>query len=207
MGAAVGLIGAAVSLVGTVVSASAQQTMVNEQTSASKRAENAREQQMQLDAQRRRRQAVREGLLARSMSLSAGVNQGAGYGSGVAGGMAGAMGQSLENQQGINSGEILGSRVFQANRDYFDATQKGQAGMAMGQGISAVGGAIVSNAGAIGRLGGGAGQSQAPAAPPQYQTFGTRGGVANTPPPMPAYRGPTTRPSFAMPSYAGGLSS
>lgn len=169
MGAAIGAIGSVVSVVGQVMSYSAQQRMINEQTAASKRAENAREQQMQLDAQRRRRQAVREGLLARSMSLSAGVNQGAQYGTGVAGGMAGAMGMSLENQQGVNSGEILGSRIFQANRDYFDATQRGQAGMALGQGISALGGALTSNAGAIGRLGGGTGSEPAP----QYQQFGT----------------------------------
>lgn len=182
MGAAIGILGAAVSLVGTFVSMGAQQKMINEQTSASKRAENAREQQMQLDAQRRRRQAVREGILARSMSLSAGVAQGAQYGTGVAGGMAGAMGQSFENQQGINSGEILGGRIFQANRDYFDATQKGQAGMALGQGISAIGGAISSNAGAIGRLGGG-GPAPGGTDVPQYQTFGTA--TRNVPLPRP----------------------
>lgn len=188
MGAAVGILGSVVSLVGNVVSASAQQQMVNEQTAASKRAENAREQQMQLDAQRRRRQAVRESLLARSMSLSAGVNQGAQYGTGVAGGMAGAVNQGLENQQGINSGEILGSRIFQANRDYFDATQRGQAGMAMGQGISAIGGAITNNAGAIGRLGGG-GATPGPSGTPQYQTFGTNATPAAPvkPPPLPTY--------------------
>lgn len=178
MSGAIGILGSVVSLVGTVVSASAQQQMINEQTSASKRAENAREQQMQLDAQRRRRQAVREAIMARSMSLSAGVTQGAQYGTGVAGGMAGAINQGLENQQGINSGEILGSRIFQANRDYFDATQRGQSGMAFGQGISAIGGAITSNAGALGRLGGGTGSNPTP----QYQQFGTDA------PPMPRPR-------------------
>lgn len=154
----VGLIGTAVSLVGTVVQAGAQQKMVNEQTAASKRAENNREQQMQLDSQRRRRQAVREAIMARSMSLTVGTSQGAQYGTGVAAGMSGATAQGLENQQGVNSAEILGSRIFAANRDYFDATQRGQAGMALGAGISSIGGAIVSNAGAITRLGGGFGQ-------------------------------------------------
>lgn len=182
MGGAIGLLGSALSVVGSFVTAGAQQQMIAEQTAASKRAENAREQQMQLDAQRRRRQAVRESILARSMSLSTGVNQGAQFGTGVAGGMAGAIGMGLENQQGVNSGEILGSRIFQANRDYFDATQRGQAAMAFGQGISAIGGAITSNAGAIGRLGGGVGSNPTP----QYQTFGQNAPMPPMPRPRPS---------------------
>lgn len=194
MGGAIGLIGTAVSLVGSFVSAGAQQKMVNEQTAASKRAENSREQQMQLDSQRRRRQAVREAIMARSMSLTAGVGQGAQYGTGVAAGMSGATAQGLENQQGINSGEIIGGRIFQANRDYFEATRSGQAGMAFGQGISAIGGAITSNAGAIGRLGGNMRGSNPQ---PQYQQFGSSA------PPMPRprpFRPPSNPNGF---SYAG----
>lgn len=172
---AVGLIGTAISLVGTFMQTSAQQKMVAEQTAASKRAENGREQQMQLDAQRRRRQAVRESLLARSMSLTVGTSQGAQYGTGVAAGMSGATSQSLENQQGINSAELIGSRIFQANRDYFDATQRGQSGMALGAGISSIGGAIVSNAGAISQLG-------------QNATAGPAPGQFGSYPPMPRPR-------------------
>jgi hypothetical protein len=148
-----GVIGAALSVVGTVVAASAQAQMVAEQTQASKKAENAREQQMRLDAAHKRRQSVREALLARSMSLAIGTSQGAQYGSGVLSAMGSATAQGAENQQVTNSAEILGGRVFQANREYFDATAKGQAGMAFGQGLSAIGGALVSNAGSIQRLG------------------------------------------------------
>lgn len=189
MGIAAAL-GAGLQLVGGVVSYSSQQSMIAKQTAASKRAENSREQQMQLDAQRRRRQAVREGLLARSMAVSAGANQGASYGSGVAAGVGTAIAAGLENQQGVNSGQILGSRIFQANRDYFEATQQGQFGMALGQGISALGGAIASNAGAITRLGTNA-SSGGPQAP--TQTFG------NTPP-LPRPRPYTPPPGFG---YAG----
>jgi hypothetical protein len=148
-----GIIGTAISLVGTVISASAQQKMVAEQTRASKKAENAREQQMRLDATNRRRQAVRDAVMARAMGLTAGVSQGAQSGSGVAGGIANATGQGLENQQVSSASEVLGGRVFAANREYFDATQRGSANMAFGQGLSALGGAIVSNAGAIQRIG------------------------------------------------------
>lgn len=150
----VGLIGLGLSAVGTVISASAQQKMVAEQTKASKLAENSRQQQMQLESQRQRRQSVREAIMARSMSLTVGTSQGAQYGSGVAGAMGQATAQGLENQNTTTQGEILGGRVFAANRQYFDATQRGQAGMALGQGISALGGAITSQAGTINKLGG-----------------------------------------------------
>lgn len=148
-----GAIGVALSVAGTVVGYSAQQKMIAQQTQASKKAENAREQQMQLDSSNRRRQSVREAIVARSMGLAAGTNAGAQYGSGVSAALGQATAQGAENQQTVNSSQILGSRVFQANRDYFDATQKGQAGMALGQGLSAIGGALVSNAGTISQLG------------------------------------------------------
>lgn len=149
----VGAIGLGLSLAGTAVSTIAQGRMVAEQTAASKKAENARQQQMQLDAAHRRRQSIREALLARSMGLTVGTAQGAQAGSGVAaaGGQAIAMG--AENQQVTSATEVLGSRVFAANREYFEATQRGQMRMAFGQGLSAIGGAVVNNAGTINQLG------------------------------------------------------
>lgn len=152
MGAAA-LIGTAVSLVGTVISSSAQTEMIAGQTRASKRAESLREQQMMLEAHRRRRQSARAAILARSQNLSVGTQQGATGGSGLTSALSGAISQGKQNISGINSSETIGGGVFQSNRDYFNATQKGQGGMALGQGISSIGGALVSNAGAIGRLG------------------------------------------------------
>lgn len=149
----VGLIGIGLSLAGTVIGASAQAKMIAEQTQASKKAENSREQQMQLDASHRRRQAVREAIVSRAMGLTVGTAQGAGQGSGVAGAMGNAVSQGGENAQMATSAEIIGGRIFQANRDYFDATQKGQAGMAMGQGLQSLGGMLVNNAGAINQIG------------------------------------------------------
>lgn len=155
MGAAaiIGLVGTAVSVAGTVVAANAQAKMVAEQTQASKKAENARQQQMQMDANHKRRQSVREGLMARAMNLAVGVAQGAQDGSGVQSAMGGAMGMAAENQQVTTAAEVAGSRVFAANRQYADATAAGARGMAMGQGLSAIGGAITSNAGMITQIG------------------------------------------------------
>lgn len=173
MSAAIGFIGQGISLVSGIMGAQAQANMVAQQAAASTRAENAREQQMRLESHRQRRQAVREGLLARSMSLTSGVAQGAQYGSGVSAGLAQATSGAAQNVQQISSNETLGGRVFQANRDYYKATAEGQAQMAMWQGISSIGGALTNSAGALARLGG-----QAPGAPDYRGPYGGFGSQA-----------------------------
>jgi hypothetical protein len=145
--------GLGVSLAGSFMQASAQQTMAREQRDASLKAENARQQQTQLDASRRRRTAVREMLMARSSALATGTAQGAGQGSGVAGAMAQATATGFQTQQTVTAAEELGVRGHQANRDYAKATAKGQIGMAQGSMISSLGGAMMSMSGTIGRLG------------------------------------------------------
>lgn len=155
--AIIGLIGTAASVAGTVISANAQAKMANEQAQASKKAENARQQQMQMDANHRRRQSVRESILARAQALAIGVAQGAQDGSGVQSAMGQATGMGWENQQAVTSAETLGGRVFAANREYADATARGARRMAMGAGISALGGAITSVSGTIGQIGAGFG--------------------------------------------------
>lgn len=174
MGVAAAIIGTVASVAGTIISANAQAKMVAEQTQASKKAENSRQQQMQMDATHRRRQSVREGVMARAMALAVGTAQGAQDGSGVASGMGGAVGMGLENQQGTTGAEIAGARVFAANRQYADATQRGQAGMAFGAGLSAIGGALVSNAGTIGQIGQQFGASTGPAYGPGIAGARTR---------------------------------
>lgn len=146
-------LGAAASIGGTIMGASAQSKMAKEQKEATTRAENARQQQMALDADRRRRQAFRESLLARSQALTVGTAQNASQGSGVAGGMAQATATGYQNQQTVNSAEQLGARIFDANRDYAAATARGQSKMAMAGALSSFGNMIMSNSGTIGRLG------------------------------------------------------
>lgn len=150
---ALGAIGLGLQLVGGIGSTISQNTMAAQQAAYSKEAENARSQQMQLEAQRQKRQAVRQSLMARSMALTAGASQGAQYGSGVAGGMGEAVNTGAEYQQGTNSSTIIGGRIFDANRNYFDATANGEAAMSMWSGISSLGGVIAGNSDTIGRLG------------------------------------------------------
>lgn len=146
-------LGIATSVGGTIAGASAQSKMAAGQREASQRAEDARQQQMSLDADRRRRQAFRESLLARSTALTVGTAQNASQGSGVAGGMAQATATGYQNQQTINSAENIGGRIFQANRDYAAVTAQGQSRMAFAGAMSSVGNALMSNAGTINRLG------------------------------------------------------
>lgn len=146
-------LGAATSIAGTVIGASAQSKMSEQQRAASERAENARQQQMALDADRRRRQAFREALLARSTALTVGTAQNASQGSGVAGGMAQTTASGLQNQQTIGSAEFIGSQIFDANRDYAAATARGQSRMAWAGALSSFGNMMMSNAGTINRLG------------------------------------------------------
>lgn len=153
MAMAVGLIGTALSVAGSVVGAAAQSKMIAEQTKAAKLAENSRQQQMQMDAHQRRRQSVREAILTRAQNLTIGVAQGTQEGTATQSAMEQATAMGQENQQGITASETIGSRIFKANRMYADATQKGQAGMALGAGISSLGGALTGNAGAFERVG------------------------------------------------------
>lgn len=150
---AIAAIGLGVSAVGSVLSYNAQAKAQQETLAASKKAENAREQQTQLDADRRRRAAVRESVLARATSMSVGTNQGAGGSSSLAGVTGSATGMGFENQQGSVSAEILGGRVFDANREYAMAAARGEAGSSFGRGLASLGGALVSNAGTINKLG------------------------------------------------------
>lgn len=149
---AIGL-GLAASVAGAGYSAYKQNQASKAAEKASIKAENARQQQNQLDAARRRRQAFRESLLARSQAVSAGANQGALMGSGVAGGIAQATATGFQNQQTINSSQTLGNQVFSANRQFASATAMGQQGAAWGGALTSLGGALMANAGTIGRLG------------------------------------------------------
>lgn len=146
-------VGTAVSVYGAVSSASAQKRMAEEQAAANKQGENVRRQQMELDAGRRRRQAVRESLLARAQAQTVGTAQGASDSSGVAGAMAQATATGLQNQNTATQAEILGGRIFDVNARFADATLRGQQAMATGSMISSLGGAIASNAQTFGRLG------------------------------------------------------
>lgn len=135
------------------MSFTAQQQMREQQANISKQADNIRNQQMMLDASRRKRAAIRSGLVARATAITNASNQGAGSGSGVLGGSGAAVGNALDTMSDINSASILGNRMFANNERMFAATSNGQFWQGLGEGISSIGGAVLGNAGTITSLG------------------------------------------------------
>lgn len=141
--------GLALQAVGTA----AQVDAANKQTEASVRAERLRERQANLETMRQRRQAIRDSLRVRAQAISSATAQGASSpgSSGLQGGLAQIGNRGAENVLGINQASEIGKGIFNANADY--AKAGGQ--LALGQGLSSLGGALVNNAGTIGKIGGG----------------------------------------------------
>lgn len=108
---------AAVSIIGGIFSFMGQQ----QQAKAMAKAEKAREAQMNLDAMRKKRAALRESLLARQTALANATNQGAAGGSGLPGGFGQIQGIAGQNIQGIGQDQQLGQQIFAANRQYASA--------------------------------------------------------------------------------------
>jgi hypothetical protein len=148
-------VGLAVAGAGAYMQHRATERMAREQKAASTRAENLRQQQNQLDAMRRRRQAYRESILARSQAMAAGTNMGsAGAGSsGVIAGAGNAVSTGAQNQQTLNSSQVIGAGMFDANRDYANATARGQIGQSWGSTLTSLGGMLIQNAGTFSRVG------------------------------------------------------
>lgn len=140
-----GAIGTAATVAGTVMQAGAQKDIAEEQ----KRQEAIREVQMQVDANRERRQIIRRAMVARAESLSTATAQGAGSSSGLAGGLAQVSAERGSNISAVNQAEQSGSAIFASNRNIASA----QSRAAFGSGLSSLGGALVQNQEPIGRLG------------------------------------------------------
>jgi hypothetical protein len=138
-------VGLAVSAAGVGLQAYSQ----NQMAEAQEDAENARKKQMNLDAIRRRREAVREALAARSTALSNATASGAGDSSGLQGGYGQIGGQLGRNIGAVNTSEQLGTDIFQANAAYADASSMAY----LGQGAERLGGAIASNAVGLSKIG------------------------------------------------------
>lgn len=122
------------SVIGGVVSAIGAM----KQAKASAKAEKLRSRMMQLEAMRKRRELIREGVVARAQATSNAVAQGAGEGSGLKGGIAQITNQQNRNVLASRQDEELGKGVFKANAAYAKA-----GGMiSIGQGISSLGSAF-----------------------------------------------------------------
>lgn len=70
---------------------------------------------MELDANRKSMEQLRNNQRMRAMATNSAVNQGAQFGSGLQGGLAGISGQSNTNQLGISQNLSLGENMFDLN--------------------------------------------------------------------------------------------
>lgn len=119
------------SAIGAVIGAVGQMR----QAKAAEKAEKARERMMNLDVQRKRREAIRQATAARSIALATATSQGAEQGSVMGGAQGQIAGDLRRNVVALGQDQQLGKQVFAANRQY------AQAGMlvGIGQGISNAG--------------------------------------------------------------------
>ena len=121
----------------------------SQQTAAMQRSENARQQQLNLESMRRRREIIRNAVVARSAATFSASTQGAMYGSGLPGGQGQVYGEAGRQTGAVNQNEELGGRVFGANQDYYNASGFTTFGTA----LTSLGGQILNNAGTIERVG------------------------------------------------------
>ena len=126
-----------------------------EAVAAQQRAEDARKAQMELDAQRRSREIVRQQQRARSLALTSTTGQGAQFGSALGGSYGQIAGQTGVNLTGVGQNLLIGRDIFAANADLNRAKMSmadAQAYSAFGSGLSSFGGALVRNMGPMSNL-------------------------------------------------------
>lgn len=147
-----GLALAAAGTAGSVYSASQQGDIEGNIAGAQMKIEEQKEQAMKLQAERQRMEVFRNAQRAHSLALTNATQQGAGAGSGLQGGFGQIAGAANSNILGINQNEEIGQNIFGYNQQISQyqmqlASMKGmQAGF---QGLTSLGGAMVSGAGII----------------------------------------------------------
>lgn len=157
-GAAASAAGGATSLsaiaggAGTALAAGGTALQIKGQMDANKAAKDAerlRQGQMNVEAERQKRQVIRQSLVARGEAINTAAAQGASEGSGLAGGISQIAGQANENIGAISTSQGIGNAMFGVNRRASNAATTAS----FGQGLSSLGGALFKNQEPIGRLG------------------------------------------------------
>jgi hypothetical protein len=121
---------------------------------ASRRAEDLRKKQMNLDAGRKRREVIRQMQIAQAGARSNAATQGASQGdSAVQGALSQQANTAGQNLSNIHQSQQIGSNIFSANADY----AQGQATASWGSAFQSVGMGLAQNSGMISRVGSSAG--------------------------------------------------
>lgn len=150
MAAVTSTIIAAIGLAAGVAGTAVQYTGAQKQAKAQKKQEKIRQQQMNLDLMRQRREALRKMIIARAMGISNATSQGAvASDSSVQGGISQAIGTANISATDINQNGQLGTAMFRANAQ--EASAAGTA--ALGGAIGNFGSQLVQNSTTISRVG------------------------------------------------------
>lgn len=120
-----------------------------EQTAAADKAEKLREQQMNLDAQRQKRDIVRNSILANSQAVSTATNQGAASGSALPGAYGQISGRAGDQTLAVDQNQEIGRGIFAANR----ASYSGSLISDFGSGLTSLGNMFLQDAGTINKVG------------------------------------------------------
>jgi hypothetical protein len=131
---------AAITAVASIAGGYLQYKGQQQQTAALQKAERLRERQMNLQAQRERRDAIRQAMAARATALATATSQGASAaGSSALGGAYGQItGEANRQILAINQNQEIGAGIFKANRQYSQASLT----TGFGSMVAGVGGAV-----------------------------------------------------------------
>jgi hypothetical protein len=118
--------------------------------------ERLRKRQMQFEAARRQREITRNAIQQRAMALATTTAQGASRDSALQGAYGQISSRSATNSKGVSVNESIGNQMFgysNALLGTYRSSADAAAQSSMGTGLTTLGGALISNAGAIGRIG------------------------------------------------------
>ena len=150
-GAAAAAVGVGTSIFGAILGNDANQ----EALAAQQKAEQIRQAQAAADAERRRRQAIRTGIIQRSQALANATAQGANESTANSGA------QGQVNQEtgwtigGINTAQAYGTALYGANQELLQAKMdqaNADEWSSIGKSLTSLGGGLVTNAGTIGNI-------------------------------------------------------
>jgi hypothetical protein len=120
--------------------------------------ERIRERSAELDARRRRRDLIRQGIIAKSQALAVTTSQGAQGGSGLQGAYGQIQSQTNWGLAGVDQNLALAKEMFASNREIYGLRQQDastQSTAAMGAGLSSFGAKLAGSAGSLGNIFGG----------------------------------------------------
>jgi len=152
IGLAVSATGVAVSYIGQQKAQHAQQAVLEQQ----QQIEAQRQRQMNLDAERRKREIVRQSIAQRAQAEAAAGASGALTGSGLSGAYGNISGRAGVSELAVGQNQEIGNKIFGLNEGILGSYRDAAAGAglaSLGAGIGTLGGAMLSNAGSIGKIG------------------------------------------------------